>query len=403
MKILLLCNKSPWPLFEGGPIAMHSMISGLLQAGHQVKVLAANTNKYTVDPATIPESFSRSTGIEFAYIDLSIRPLDALYNYLTRQSYHVIRFRARSFREKLVSILQKENFDIIQVEMLYMTIYLNTIRKYSRAPVILRAHNIEHLIWKRIAENSLNTLKKHYLKQLYRSLRSYELSMLSQVDGIVAITETDSGFFRKHAGTVPVISIPFGINPVSLPSPSPTPSETDLFHIGSMNWIPNEEGISWFLVQVWPEVSKRHQKLKLFLAGRAMPDWLLSLKLPGIEVLGEVPDAGLFMQQHQIMIVPLFSGSGIRIKIIEAMTAGKVVISTSIGAEGIGYEQGKNLIIADSADDFVKAIDRLIADENYRLALGQNARSLMLSEHNNAELMKRLTGFYHQLLKSPGE
>ena len=402
MKILLLCNKSPWPLFEGGPIAMHSMISGLLGAGHQVKVLAANTNKYTVDPATIPASFSRSTGIEFADIDLSVRPVAALYNYITCQPYHVTRFRSGSFTQKLISILTREKFDIIQVEMLYMTIYLDTIRKYSQAPVILRAHNIEHLIWQRIAENSSNPLRKFYLKHLYRTLRKYELEMLGKVDGIVAITGTDAGFFRKYAGTVPVISIPFGIDPSSVPPVAPGPAQPDLFHIGSMNWIPNEEGIRWFLEQVWPEVSKRHKSLKLYLAGRAMPPWLTALNIPGVEVLGEVPDAGQFMQQHSVMIVPLFSGSGIRIKIIEAMSAAKVVIATSIGAEGISYEHGKHLLIADSAVSFTEAIDQVMADKSLRSSLGKNARELMVTHHNNPELMDQLTGFYQTLPGSQG-
>jgi hypothetical protein len=99
-----------------------------------------------VDPTTLPEDFVRQTSIEFAYIDLAVKPLPALYNYLTGQSYHVSRFSNRDFAAKLMHILQEETFDVIQAEMLYTTVYLDIIRKYSNAPVILRAHNIEHLI-----------------------------------------------------------------------------------------------------------------------------------------------------------------------------------------------------------------------------------------------------------------
>jgi len=398
MNILLLCNKSPWPLSEGGPIAMYAIISGLLRAGHTVKVLAANTNKYFVNPASIPRDFAESTRIEFATINLSIKPLGAIYNYLKGSSYHVARFRNKEFEQKLVSILKREEFDVIQTEMIYTTIYIDVIKRYSNAKIVLRAHNIEHLVWKRLAGNNRNFLRKHYLEHLFRTLRDYELSIIRQVDGIVAITETDAVFFRQYSGKVPVISVPYGIDPEFFPIPSGLPFPPDLFHIGSMNWLPNEEGIRWFLDNVWPDVSKRIPDLTLYLAGRTMPDWLNKLHIKGVMVAGEVPDAWIFMQKHAVMVVPLFSGSGIRIKIIEAMTAGRVVIATSIGAEGINYKNGVHLMIADSKEDFIKVIGLVMANPVLRQSLGENARKLMESQHDNRQLMIRLTGFYQALI-----
>jgi len=402
MNILLLCNKSPWPLGEGGPIAMYAVINGLLKAGHSVKVLAANTNKYFVDPASIPNDFAESTGIEFAFIDLSVRPLGALFNYLRNRSYHVARFRNNDFEQKLVNILKKEEFAIIQAEMIYTTVYLDVMRRYSKAKIILRAHNIEHLIWKRMAGNSRNLLRKHYLDHLYRTLRGYELNTIRQVDGIVAITETDAAFFRQQSGKVPVISIPYGIDPGSFPALSELPPSPDLFHIGSMNWLPNEEGIRWFLGNVWPEVSMKTPSLTFHLAGRMMPEWLKNLKVKGVSVAGEVPDVWEFMKNHTVMVVPLFSGSGIRIKIVEAMAAGRVVITTSIGAEGIHYTNGVHLMVADSREEFIKIIGLVLSDAALRKSLGQNARKLIEIHHNNSQLMLRLTNFYQDLISDRG-
>ncbi|NVO19134.1 MAG: glycosyltransferase [Bacteroidetes bacterium] len=397
MRILVLCNKSPWPLHEGGPIAMHAIIDGLIKAGHNVKVLAANTNKYFVDPNSIPYSFAESTSIEFANIDLSVNPIGALVNYIKGNSYHVARFRNRDFGAKLIKILQEEEYDIIQAEMIYTTVYLDIIRKYSKAKVILRAHNIEHLIWKRIAENQKNLLKKHYLNHLYRTLRNYELGIIGKVDGIVAITETDAVILRKHSGKVPVISIPYGIDIESLPAVNSSQGAPDLFHIGSMNWIPNEEGIRWFIENVWTKVSTLIPGIQLYLAGRMMPEWLIQLNMEGVNVVGEVPDAMEFVLDHQVMIVPLFSGSGIRIKIIEAMSAGKAVISTSIGAEGILYKNRTHLWIADTAEQFVEAILEVMSNPGCRKELGINARKLMETLHNNSLLMVELVNFYKQL------
>jgi glycosyltransferase involved in cell wall biosynthesis len=400
MKVLLLCNKSPWPLREGGPIAMYAIINGLLKAGHTVKVLAANTNKYFVDPTTLPADFVKKTRIEFATIDLSVKPLGALYNFIRGRSYHVARFRNKDFEQKLLNILQKEEFDVIQTEMIYTTVYLDIIKRYSKAKIILRAHNIEHLIWKRIAGNHKNVFKKFYLEHLFRTLRDYELQVIRQVDGIAAITETDAAFFRQYSGEVPVIAVPFGIDPNEFPDPVLLPSSADIFHIGAMNWLPNEEGIRWFLNNVWPEIIKEFPSLTLNLAGRMMPDWLTNIHSKGVIVAGEVPDALEFMAKHSIMIVPLFSGSGIRIKIIEAMMAGKVVIASSIGAEGIHCTHGKDILIADSKDAFVEAIRLAVGNPLLRKSIGENARNLMLSQHNNNQLIEHLTQFYQRLTGS---
>ena len=399
MKILMLCNKSPWPKREGGPIAMHAMISGLLRAGHSVKVLAANTNKYNVDPASVPADFIENTGIEFVDIDLSLSVWGALYNFLAGKSYHVSRFHTKAFEQKIIEVLRKESYDIIQLEMLQMATYLDIIRKYSKAPVVLRAHNIEHKIWQRIAENCSNPFKRIYLNHLYRSLRRFEISVLNKMDGIVAITPVDARNLDRLSHSTNIISIPFGINLDTLPENPVQPAEPSLFHIGTMNWYPNEESIRWLITEVWPKVSQRLPQLELHLAGRYMPDWLQKLSVPRIIVDGEVPDVWEYMQRFSIMVVPLFSGSGIRIKIVEAMAAGKAIITTAIGAEGINYENGQHLIIAKDARSFTEAVVKVCNDKQLRDSLGKNARLLIAKEHDNKKLMQKLTGFYNEVLQ----
>ena len=400
MKILILCNKSPWPKLEGGPIAMYAMISGLTNAGHTVKVLAANTNKYSVDPETIPADFRESTQIEFVDIDLSLNIPGAVYNYLSRKSYHVARFHTKAFALKLVEVLKKDSYDIIQFEMLYMASYLDVIRKYSKAPVVLRAHNIEHKIWQRVAENCTNPFKRMYLNHLYRALKRFEIGILNKVDGVVAITPVDARNLDRLSHSTNIISIPFGIKLDTLSENPIQPAEASLFHIGSMNWYPNEEGIRWLIDEVWPKITVRLPEVELHLAGRYMTDWLTGLSIPRIIVDGEVPDVWEYMQRFSIMVVPLFSGSGIRIKIVEAMAAGKAIITTTIGAEGINYENGQHLLIAKDAKSFADAIVRLCNDGALRETLGRNARMLIAKEHDNTKLMQKLISFYNELLKT---
>ena len=171
MRILFLCNKSPYPPKEGGPMAMNANIEGLIAAGHRVKVLALNTNKYFIKPEDIPQDYIDKTQIEFVYQDLSIHPFDAFLNLFSKKSFHVERFITEAFAEKIVEILKKNKYDIVQLEMLYMTPYIHVIRKHSKAKIILRSHNVEHLIWQRVTNNTENVLKRSYLAGLTRKLK----------------------------------------------------------------------------------------------------------------------------------------------------------------------------------------------------------------------------------------
>ena len=174
MNILMLCNKSPYPPREGGPMAMNSIVTGLLKAGHKVKVLAFNSEKYHISKKDIPDTYRYKTGIELVDIDLRIKPLQALKNLMANKSYHVERFISPMFTKKLVETLQKEKFDIVQIEMIYMAPYIETIRSNSDAMIILRAHNVEHLIWDRIARKTIFPPKKWYLNHLVKTLKKYE-------------------------------------------------------------------------------------------------------------------------------------------------------------------------------------------------------------------------------------
>jgi len=396
LNILFLCNKSPWPAREGGPIAMNNLIEGLIKAGHKVKVLALNTNKYSVKQTDIPDEYMKKTGIELIHIDLTIKPVKAFLNLFTNRSYHVERFKSAAFEKKLKSVLQQYEYDIVQIELLFMSPYLKTIRKYSNAKIVLRAHNIEHLIWERLEKSEKNPLKRFYLRHLATTLKDYEIKILNDYDGIVPITRKDADFFEFNS-SVPVLPVSFGIDFQKNISITINP-ENAIFHIGAMNWLPNEESIRWFLDQVWPKVCAKLPGLKLYLAGREMPEWLQKLELQNVIVVGEVNDATEFIQSKSISIAPLLSGSGIRIKIIESMSLGKAVISTSIGAEGINCTNGKNILIADTPDEFVNAIELLYSNPAKTKKIGENARNLIAEQHDSAKIIDSLVQFYQRIL-----
>lgn len=395
MRILQLCNKPPYPPVDGGTLAMNCITQGLLSAECDVTVFTVCSDKHPVLGQQMTESYLENTHFDSCYVDLSLRPLEALVAMLCGESYHVRRFDDDSFRNKLIELLKSKEFDVIHVESIFLTPYLSTIRKYSSAKVILRAHNVEHQIWTRVARSTKNFFKRSYLKHLALTLRAYECEHVNDYDGVACITDTDVKMFKVLGCRKPIVDIPFGITPDVVDNIDV--EENTLFHLGSMDWMPNVEGVNWFLEKVWLKVHRELPQVRFYLAGRKMPDHLMDLNLEGVTVVGEVPDAMYFIGSKQINVVPLLSGSGIRVKIIEAMSVGKVVITTSVGAEGIDYTDGVDILIANTPDEFVSQIKRCVSDSRFCRQIGENAARLIAMNYNTKLLTTKLLDFYRSL------
>lgn len=399
MNILQICSKPPYPPYDGGSIAMNILTEGLVASGNSVKVLAINTAKHFIDTEKIDSTYRKKTRYESVFINTNIRAVDAFVNLFSTKSYNIERFYSAEFEVRLVQILESEKFDIIQLESLWVTPYLNIIRRHSKAKIVLRSHNVEFVIWERLASNTKNFFKKSYLQLLASRLKKYELALINKYDAIATITEEDQNLFRDHGCQLPMIHIPFGVDLVNYKIDNSSTSNPSVFHIGSMDWMPNLDGIRWVVENVWPQVKERVPHLKLFLAGRNMPQWLKELRIDGIEVIGEVPDAQAFIRSKSIMLVPLFSGGGMRIKIIEGMALGKTIISTEIGAEGIKYENGKEILIANSDKEFADMIVKCALDLSFSEQVGSNARQLIATRYDNSIICLKLVQFYKDLIK----
>lgn len=394
MKILQICHKPPRPAIDGGCIAMDNLTKGLLEAGHEVKVLCASTHKHPFQPSKISSVYRRSTDIEAVYIDTRLHFVDAFSSLITRDSYNVSRFFSPDFDMALETLLRENNYDVVQLESLFMTPYIETVRRFSKAKVILRSHNLEFKIWQRMANVSANGPRKAYLRVLARQLKDYELSVADQVDGIATISPEDTNNFRELGCKTPIVTLPFGIDTSEYPTERPFTFKPTLFHLGAMDWMPNLEGVEWFLKEIWSDINKDYPQLKLHLAGKASKGYQPKTKSANLSMDGEVPCAKSYMQSKGVMIVPLLSGGGIRIKIIEGMAMGKVIISTTIGAEGIGATHGENILIADTPAEFKARIDEIHSDPEKLERISRNARKFIERNFDNAVLTRHLLGFY---------
>jgi glycosyltransferase involved in cell wall biosynthesis len=280
-----------------------------------------------------------------------------------------------------------------------MTPYVGTIRRYCKTPIVLRSHNLEFVIWEKIARGTKNILKKTYLNYLTKKLRHYELSMLDEVSGIAAISEEDKKRILALGVNKKIKTIPFGIDLEKYPSDESTHPELALFHLGAMDWGPNLEGILWFLNSIWPSIHEKYPQLKMYLAGRNMSEEIRDINLPNVEMIGEVDDAISFMCSKAIMVVPLLSAGGIRVKIIEGLALGKVVISTTLGAEGLDCTDRKNIMLADRPDEWIQALDELLSDPQLLYNLRHEGRKHASIHFDNNQITNQLVNFYKELRK----
>jgi len=402
MKILQICHKPPIPSKDGGCIAMNNISQGLLDLNYKLKIITLSTSKHPLSLDKLDSDYIMKTQIEGVFVDTKLNVIDAFSNLVTYDSYNVSRFFSPDFNSLLIETLNNNNFDIIHLESLFTTPYIKTIRDNSTAKIILRSHNLEYMIWERLSNESNNPAKKIYLKILSSQLKKYEIKILNLVDGIATISSEDLAKYKHLSCNKPLINIPFSINIDKYVSIFKAIDMKDikLFHLGSMNWKPNLEAVSYLLKDIWPHIYKQFPSLSLHIAGREMPNWMLNNNIPGLKNHGEIRSSTEFMNNHDIMIVPLLSAGGIRVKIIEGMALGKTIISSKIGAEGIDYTDGENILIANSTEEITNKISYLLENSERIVQIGSNAKKFVKSYYDNIKITKKLSTFYNEVINN---
>ncbi|MBT9392482.1 glycosyltransferase family 4 protein [Hymenobacter sp. NST-14] len=396
MHILQICPRVPYPPTDGGAIAMYDVAAGLARAGHRVTVLALNTPKHH-QPATVLDHLGPNVRLLTVDVDTRLSPGKALHNLLIGElPYNVERFVSEAVETALAELLAREQFDVVQLEGTFVAWYEAAIRRLAPGvPVVLRAHNLEHTIWQMLAARTRNPLKRYYLGHLAGRLRRFEQQMMPRFDALAAITEPDQQRLRRLGCPEPVVFVPAGVDLNRFRrDPTLRPRPRTLFMIGSFDWLPNQEGLDWFLREVWPAAHQQFPGLELHLAGKNLPERFMQLQVPGITVHGFVESAAAFMQQYELMLVPLLSGGGMRIKIIEGMALGKCILSTTLGAEGIHVRPGFDIVVADSAADWLAALGRYHRGELGAAAIGAEAARTIARLYDNGRVVESFVDLY---------
>ncbi len=398
MKILVLTTKSPWPPRDGSAVASKCIIEGLAENGAEVAVLSIITQKHE---AINRESLTARVPVSLFkrfFIDTTIKPIRLLSNlFLSTVPYDLERFYSPRFMHMIKTMPDLNEYDIIQCEGLVFALYLQGIRESARGRVILRAHNIEHRIRQMMAVQERFVPARWYMKILASRLRHIERGCRSQFDAIVTITNDDKQWFDQQKGDAPVVVAPTGATEIR-PQKVDNGMTMRVGFIGALDWQPNIRALLWFIREVWPAVISENPQAQLFVAGRnASARTIKKISAAGIVYEGETDNAERFTSSMNLMIAPLFAGSGMRIKIIEAMQWGIPVVATTIAARGIEVTDRDDILIADDSRSFAEAVTSLLNNSEECRRISNNALRLLRDKYDNKLITSDLLGFYKVL------
>jgi polysaccharide biosynthesis protein PslH len=394
MKLLQLCHKPVFAPLDGGKIAMMAMAEGLKSQDIEVfQWMIESPNHPIQSEKTVKHPFPWKS----SFINTKVTAIGAFKNLYSSQSYNLSRFNNQQYHQDIIDFIESNAIDVVLAEGIFTIPDPGKLRRAGVKTIILRSHNVEHLIWQRISKQEKNVLKRGYLNVMSKRLKADELSICRQMNGIIAISDVDALTFKNAGITIPIEVVGIGMKFPSQPIQKQSLPKKQLFHLGSMNWLPNIEGIDWFITAVWPKLRAEMPDLRLALAGYEMPERFKHLEDQGIDVK-IASDSSTFLKNEGVMIVPLLSGSGIRVKIIEGMALGINVISTKIGAEGIPAENGKHLFIADSPEAFVLTIKHLFSQPSLQLEISENAITFANANYRIEALGAKSSSFIREVL-----
>ena len=382
MRILQVCKKFPFPVKDGEGVAVRALAQGLREAGATVDLLSFNTSKHWIkepQKADLPHYRSIAT----CDLDNEVTLLQAGLSLLQPGSYHVKRFDSEEFAVQLRLMLQLHKYDAVILETTILALYIPVIRKHSQAVVALRAHNIEHEIWDRIG-NRGNLLLRPAYKTFARRLRRFEQKWINEVDVLLPITARDGEQFMEDlgfAGRMHVVPVGYNVDRPQQRHAKPL-SELPfaISFIGSLDWAPNQEGLKWFLKDVWPLLYEQFPDLEFHIAGRKTPPEITNLRLPRVFVHGEVDNSSEFLCRFPMTVAPILSGSGTRVKILDAMVSGRVVLTTQMGLEGIAARDRKEVLVCRSPTAFVDQVRYVRNHPNDLCRIGDQAAKF-IQEH----------------------
>jgi sugar transferase (PEP-CTERM/EpsH1 system associated) len=382
MRILWLKSDLLLPLDKGGKLRTWHLLRHLARR-HEITYLAF---KEPAQPAAdvdgMREVAARVETVDRAepakgtlrfYADAALHLVDPL-------PYAVGKYRSRALKRRLRGLLESRAFDLIVCDFLVPAVNLPD---RLPCPAVIFTHNVESEIWRRHADTKPGAIAPLLYRAQYKRMLRFEARTLARFDGVLAVSDADRRTFDVlYPGAIrrPVHVVPTGVDTdYFAPAPS-DPASRELVFTGSMDWLPNEDAMQYFCRDILPLVRAEEPGVHLSIVGRAPTPAVKRLAdQHGVRVTGRVDDVRPYMKEAAVYIVPLRIGGGTRLKIFEAMSMGKAVVSTTVGAEGLPVASGTHVLLADEPRTFAQAVVHLMRDVDRRRQIESAARALVVA------------------------
>jgi glycosyltransferase involved in cell wall biosynthesis len=373
MRILWIKTELLHPLDKGGRIRSYQMLRSLSRR-HHVTYLCLD------DGLAAPDALERAR--EYAH-EVVVVPFVAppkmslaffaalLRNLFSPLPYVIARYRSPKLRAEVRRLSAAT--DLIISDFLFSSI---NVPDGLPAPTVLFQHNVEATIWQRHGAVPQHPLRRAYMRLQWRRMLRHEARECRRFSHVVAVSAIDADTICREYAASSVGYVPTGVDLAYFCGARPRPRDSrELVFVGSMDWMPNDDGIRWFASEVFGRIQQRVSGARLTVVGRSPSPGMreLAARNPAIEVTGTVADVRPYLERARISIVPLRIGGGTRLKIYEMMAMGVPVVSTTIGAEGLPIRHGEHLLVADSAEEQVSAIYTLLTDQARADLLAANA------------------------------
>jgi len=397
MRILFLAHLFPLPLDSGGKIKSYHTLKALASR-HEVRAIAFVRSDE--EASLIPELKSICAGVDVVRLDRgTLRQLSDLGGSLVAGKSFII---GRDFRAEMLDAVRRaaEEYrpDVVHIDHLQMAQHVDFSGPYR---VVLDNHNVESMIVKRMAETADHGLMRLYAGLEWPKLRSYEIETCRRCDYVLTVSEEDKATLLEmlnqpqHDAVANVECVPIGVDVDHFRPIERVPGSLNMLSIGTMYWPPNVDSMLYFSREIMPLVRQQIPDCRLTIAGQRPVESIQALgREPGVTVTGYVEDERDVASDCGVFIVPLRSGSGVRVKILNALAMGLPVVSTSVGAEGLDVRSGEHLLIADGAAGFAQAVVRVLRDSELADRLGRSGRELVCEKYSWNRVGERLLGLY---------
>ena len=382
MHILWLKTELLHPIDKGGRIRTYNMLRALKRQ-HRVTYLTLDNG------AAAPDAVERA--LEYCHELVSV-PFDEarrrsprfwfelVANLASPLPYSIAKYRSERLRAEIRKAARDRGIDVVVCDFLAPS---QNVPDDLGCPIVLFQHNVEAAIWKRHAEVRVNPLARAYFREQWRRMERFERLECQRFDRVVAVSRADAEAIERDYGVTGVGDVPTGVDTDYFrPAGRASLEPLNLVFTGSMDWLPNEDGITWFVEDVLPRIHARIPEVTLTVVGRNPPPRIQQLARNDsrLQVTGSVPDVRPYMEKAAAFIVPLRVGGGTRLKIFEALAMERALVSTTIGAEGLPLKHGDHALIADSPDNFADAVLQVLSDPALAVALATAGSSYVRSQ-----------------------